>query len=215
MVCSASRFMGSLNLIWHCKFLTTRHMPWCRLASHTLRQLRQFPSAVILPKGDVFVQVAILTMTSKAHSIRLHGPWALLSCEPQNCVLGSEISLSTNNNRSLTTVYWKSIPQVLSQSNCVIERSFNRPTGLAPEQRVELVLATQRLDVAVFLNQFLLGKIGVADTFARYPISSLLSVRNRIKLILERQEFSDFGISNTAESDQRPLLSDVRLEIFE
>jgi hypothetical protein len=98
-------------------------------------------------------------------------------------------------------------------------RCFNRPTGLEPGQRVDLVLEGLDAFGSVALNGQRLGDIDAGAAAVRIDISSLLADRNHLVVEVELPSADDSG-----NSPQRPagrehlpggLYGEVRLEIHE
>jgi hypothetical protein len=85
-------------------------------------------------------------------------------------------------------------------------RNFNSPTGLAPGDKVWLVVEPPRSRATVHLAGNLLGEVKQGEPPARFEISPLLAIHNRVDVVVEHA---------VLDPDHGPggLVGEVRLEI--
>jgi len=62
------------------------------------------------------------------------------------------------------------------------ERKFNRPTGLVPNQQVDIVVTDVDFFAECRINDQLLGSLAFGDNGASFPIASLLKDFNHLSI---------------------------------
>ena len=110
------------------------------------------------------------------HSIRLRGPWELY-------LPGSEQPLRIDMPTT-----WETLDALCSAaaplpSPARLVRRFGKPTGLTPEDRLQLVIQSNGADCQVELNGQRLGNITPAATSCSYDVTSL-NPRNELVILL-------------------------------
>ena len=136
------------------------------------------------------------------HRIRLHGPWQA------NVRSGEGGADLPETFRFQWPADWPDLlgPDLLGSVQ--IERRFNRPTGLAAEQPVFLVIEQVDFDGQVTLNGQPLGNLRRDDAL-RVEIAKLLSNHNRLSI-----EITEIPKDRAQNRAGRPSSSaTVRLEI--
>jgi hypothetical protein len=116
---------------------------------------------------------------SSAHCIRLREPWE------------REVVPGSNPDRAARVSF---------------RRRFGQPTGLEPQDQIDLVLEQVAVDGQVWLNDERLGSIG-AGPLARFPLRGRLRPRNHLLM-----EF-DVPAGQVASTAFDGLIGEVRLEI--
>jgi len=114
---------------------------------------------------------------SDTHSIRLHGPWEILTED-------SETKLPSSR-RVQVPAEWNLLQFPPEINECRLFRFFNSPTGLLPETDVWLVLEVSHWEAAVLLNQSKLGEIRSIESIHRFLITDLIQPRNKIEVQLQ------------------------------
>jgi Glycosyl hydrolase 2 galactose-binding domain-like len=96
-------------------------------------------------------------------------------------------------------------------------RSFQKPTGLEPGDKIWLVVEPPQTLATVFLAEQPLGKVRDAGAAVRFEISRLLSDRNVLVIEVEHPALDAAGCPSDASGPRVPggLVGEVRLEIEE
>jgi hypothetical protein len=125
------------------------------------------------------------------HTIRLRGPWqwrwqdkvesAAAGEQRQAIVLAGVASLA-----EAPATFPRRYRGLL-----ILERSFQRPTGLAPADRVELVVQS-RYSGQLRLNNSDRGRIAIGNN--HFPIEQALELRNAIDLRLDTENGDEFAL---------------------
>jgi hypothetical protein len=158
----------------------------------------------------------------RVHIIRLRGPW-------EYRVLAVDTTTASPPDATQATLPAGRIPMPADwgqplgadfHGRVEYTRSFNRPTGLAAEQRVELVLAGLDAFGSATFNQQPLGEIPPGGAAARFNIGPLLLDRNTLVVEVElprSDERADCVTLRPAGREHLPggLYGEVRLEIRE
>ncbi len=145
-----------------------------------------------------------MSRSSATHVIRLRGPWeceivAELADPPARELLNEKIELGSDFRRLVR-----------------FRRRFGLPTGLEPDDQIDLVI--ERVDASghVRLNQALLGEIVAGEKAARFSLRGRLQPRNLLLI-----EFVSPGGSEEPglplagrEETLGGLAGEVRLEIL-
>jgi hypothetical protein len=133
------------------------------------------------------------------HSIRLRGPWELYlpgSGEPQRVEMPAT---------------WQTLLALTDQdplpSPARLLRRFGLPTGIAPTDRLRLVIESSTAPCQVGLNGQPLGSIAPSQQTSSFDITGLLAARNELAITLE------LARPETGQADIAYPLGEVRLEI--
>ncbi len=132
------------------------------------------------------------------HSIRLRGPWELYlpgQGEPQR------IEMPATWQTLLAFVGDSPLP-----SPARLRRRFGQPTGIAPTDRLQLVIDSSAATCQVELNGQPLGSLAPSEQCRSFEVTALLSPRNELLILLQ------FPPRESAPESACPLL-DIRLEI--
>ncbi|MGI8981891.1 MAG: hypothetical protein ACR2FY_21885 [Pirellulaceae bacterium] len=133
------------------------------------------------------------------HSIRLRGPWDVY-------FPGDEQPRRMEMPATWQTLLALAAATPLPTSARLVRR-FGLPTGIAPADRLQLVIETCASTIQVELNGQSLGSIAASQQSSSFDVTALLAARNELVVILEIPR---------SESEQPPSscpVSDVRLEI--
>lgn len=126
------------------------------------------------------------------HSIRLRGPW--------------ELQLPGGEARRIEMpATWGTILALAQESPVRLVRRFGQPTGIGPEDRLNLVIESAGCACRVELNEKHLGDIAFAESSSSFDVTALLAPRNELAIALEPAPLA-------VPSEAIPV-SDVRLEI--
>ena len=132
------------------------------------------------------------------HTIRLRGPWDLY-------LPGSEqprrVDMPATWHTLLALAADISLP-----SAARLVRRFGLPTGIAPDDRLHLVLESTAA-CQVELNGKLLGSIAPSQPCSSFDVTALLKARNEIVISLELPPRENMPPESSCP------VSDVRLEI--
>lgn len=121
------------------------------------------------------------------HTIRLHGPWNVLSASSSPKHLPSKVKLPNGWAAFFERIH----PEGLQKKEIRLERRFGYPTGISPDQKIWLVLKTKGISASVSLNDQTVGTLN--DDCMRYDVSNLLQPRNGLLLAISAPE-GDAGI---------------------
>ncbi|MFN0018222.1 MAG: hypothetical protein ACKVP0_08190 [Pirellulaceae bacterium] len=110
------------------------------------------------------------------HSIRLRGPWELY-------LPGSEQPLRIEMPATWGALYALCSAAAPLPSPARLVRRFGKPTGLTPEDRLQLVIQSNAADCQVELNGQRLGTIAPAATSCSWEVTSL-NPRNELVILL-------------------------------
>ena len=131
------------------------------------------------------------------HSIRLRGPW--------ECFLKGE----TEPRRIEMPATWQALAELAGIASPLrLLRRFGLPTGITPQDRLELVIESAGVSLEVALNRQPLGKIPPSSQPSRFDVTALLAPRNELSLA--------FSLPPDEEASS-PLpcpIGEVRLEII-
>jgi len=96
-------------------------------------------------------------------------------------------------------------------------RSFQKPTGLAPGERVWLVVEPPRSLASVFLAEQPLGEVHCGGPVGRFDITPLLADGNALVIEVEHPALDEDGSPTDENTAAEPggLVGEVRLEIEE
>lgn len=155
-----------------------------------------------------------------SHTIRLRGPW---QCRPfaRTVRLASgesaaEVGELPTGGRAEMPADWGALLGAGFRGRVRYTRGFGLPTGIEPEQRLDLVVDAVDAFGQVSLNGQLLGSVG--SEIARFEVTALLKPRNELVIEVELPRL-------TPESAPLPrpgregfpggLIGEVRLEILD
>lgn len=155
-----------------------------------------------------------------SHSIRLRGPWQCYPLARTVLLASGETAVEPGElpqgGRIETPADWGNLLGVDFRGRVRYMRGFGLPTGIEPDQRIELVV--ERVDAfgQASLNGRSLGTVGADPT--RFDVTALLASRNELVIDVELPRL-------TADSAPlfRPgreglpggLIGEVRLEILD
>ena len=86
-------------------------------------------------------------------------------------------------------------------------RRFGQPTGIAPTDRLHLVIESSAAALQIELNGQLLGSIAPSQQTSSFDVSALLSPRNELLILLQ------IPPRESAPPEAECPIGDVRLEI--
>ncbi|MGY8768119.1 MAG: glycosyl hydrolase 2 galactose-binding domain-containing protein [Pirellulales bacterium] len=118
------------------------------------------------------------------HCIRLHGPW-------QSTPASSSEETRVKLPGDWSAVCSGEVPRTLT-------RFFNSPTGLDPNEKVELVFENVPVEGTVAFNEQPIGQLTGQKTSVRIDVTSHLKLRNEIKI-----EVIQFGAIETETPEVR------------
>jgi beta-galactosidase/beta-glucuronidase len=145
-------------------------------------------------------------LQSETHRIRLRGPWRFRVLSEQPARSG-RVALPCDWSTSLGADF---------RGRVAYTRRFQRPTGLSPGQRVELVLDGVDAFGSVSLNGSGLLEIPPGGAPARVDIAPLLTDRNELVVEVELPS-ADEAVVRPPGREHSPggLYGEVRLEIHD
>ncbi len=95
-----------------------------------------------------------------------------------------------------------------------LSRRFNRPTGLGPTSRIELVIKNPVAAGVVYINDLMVCESLKIDATTRVDVSRELLARNTLVIVLETPSVSNSDSWNDlSASNFKQIIEDVRLEI--
>ena len=136
------------------------------------------------------------------HAIRLRGPW--------RC----QTSLEEPSQRCTVPGDWGELLGDDFRGEVIYSRNFGRPTGLEPEDSVELVIEQVDPQASVLLNGRLLGEIPPGGQAWRRSISDQLEARNELQVRLSMLAEQAPARPPGREGTPGGILGEVRLEII-
>ena len=131
------------------------------------------------------------------HVIRLHAVWKV---EP---LVDSADGLAADGS-ALDSSDPRNVPHRLG---CRFSRRFGLPTGLEPDDRVELVIRLCELEGQAWLNGQIVGPVGLQS--ASFPVTEKLQLRNVIVV----ETLPSDGCSPQVSRGTGDFPGEVRLEI--
>jgi hypothetical protein len=155
------------------------------------------------------------------HIIRLRGPWQL---EPvARFVTRADGGYEVRSDdlpaaaRAQMPADWGACFGSHSLGRVRYLRTFQRPTGLAPGDKVWLVVEPPRSRGAVKLADQALGRVEFGGGAGRFDITALLTDRNALESVVEHPALDDSGhpLCWIAVENVGGLVGEVRLEIEE
>lgn len=105
------------------------------------------------------------------HRIRLREPWRHFPAESE---------LKCGQAGKLDVLYGR---QLRAEEKIEWRRRFNCPSGLAPEQRIWVVVENRSRSIAVYLNGRHLGQTPAGAEAVRFEVTGLLDLHNEITLM--------------------------------
>lgn len=155
------------------------------------------------------------------HRIRLRGPWDFRVIARTVLVAAGESVLDTGMlppaGKMVMPADWGATLGADFFGKVEYARAFHRPTGLAPEQRVELVIDDVDAWAVVSLNEVELGRASDATPRPlRFDVTHGLQPRNQLTVLVERPRETAVWRLSRGERQGLPggLIGEVRLEIF-
>jgi hypothetical protein len=153
------------------------------------------------------------------HTIRLRGPWQL---DPVARFVTRADGGYEVRSDDLPAVARAQMPadwdacfgrHFLGRVRCL--RTFQRPTGLEPGDKVWLVVEPPRSRGVVKLADRELGAVAFGGGAGRFDITALLADRNSLEIVVEHPTLDDSGqpLGGTAIDNVGGLVGEVRLEI--
>ena len=143
------------------------------------------------------------------HTIRLHGPW---HAKVLSFLAGASVADTEQEKRVKIPSTWEDWLGATFSGVVAYERTFNLPTGLAPDQTVWLVIEEVDFLANISLNESFLGELRFAEGPLRLQVQQLLQPANKLRIeIATRPLEEQKSQSETAGG----LTGSVRLEIEE
>jgi beta-galactosidase/beta-glucuronidase len=155
------------------------------------------------------------------HPIRLRGPWELeiVARYEQDGAVYRVVPTELEAQRKATTLGdWGPILGDDFRGQVRYLRRFNRPTGLTPSTRVDLVIERVDATARVLLNGQTIGELTFETGVGRWDVTTQLKYRNEFLIDVVCPEISPDGTAlSRGERSDSPggLLGEVRLEIFD
>jgi len=155
------------------------------------------------------------------HIIRLRGPWRLEAVErfvlqPDGTYRTTSADLPSAARVTMPADWAESLGNdFLGRVRYL--RTFQKPTGLEPGERVFLVVEPPRSRGALTLSGQPLGEIHWGGRRVRFDITAKLEDHNRLEIVVEHPSLDAAGtpIDDSGTDSPGGLVGEVRLEIEE
>lgn len=155
-----------------------------------------------------------------SHVIRLRGPWQCRALARTVLLAGGETRAESGDlpagGRCEMPSDWGGLLGIDFRGRVRYTRGFGMPTGIEPEQRIELVIEQVDAFGEVRLNGEPLGPVSLEVT--RFDVSTRLALRNElvVEVELPRQSRESAPLPRQGREDlPGGLIGEVRLEIFD
>jgi hypothetical protein len=161
-----------------------------------------------------------VTAADPPHHIRLHGPW-------ECCVLSRSVRLADGSWQETRAglppsgrvrIPTDGIPSLGEgcRDRILLTRRFHQPTGLVPDDRVDLVIEGLAAGATVTLNGVALRAILFGQDSVRYDVTRCLQRRNELALEVEVPGATADASGSppcAGKASQGGLCREIRLEI--
>src|SRR5262245_15207785 len=164
------------------------------------------------------------------HTIRLRGPWFVEPTkrfvpQPDGSYKPTEDDLP-RSARATMPADWSALFGADFLGRVRYRRTFQKPTGLDPGERVFLVVETQQSSACITIKRQLVGFVYVGEPAGRFDITDRLEDHNRLEIFVDHPaveliaEHPDYDalrstVGDPAQLSPGGLIGEVRLEIVD